>query len=185
MKKGNMLFAVTGIMALSSFCTLHANPVYYTFVGTINHSTYNWSEDLAALGINLGDRFTTTFMVDLDRQATILNEEGEFIEHEDNTIGLPDSGNYIFQNNFHVELVASSLFDLVRDQLSEEVAEKPPWHGRGAANSFYRDGSLDYGYAHFYASAPSIGEISMYIYRHVALGSRNKLPRYQHQHLRC
>jgi hypothetical protein len=173
MKKGSIILSIIALVSLS---TVHATPVYYTYEGIVDHPN-DYSERLVELGINLGDSFTATFMVDRDRQGSV-NRDGEVVEAEDITLGNPDSGNYIFKDSFHVELVSSSLFDLVQANRPDQAAGGPPWSGYGYANSFYRDGSLNNGSANFQVNAPSIGVISAYSYQDISLweAGRSGLP---------
>jgi hypothetical protein len=168
MKLGIPLLAATGIVALLNVSVAQAIPLYYSFEGTV--ASYPISDDtgfLADIGLGAGDSVSFTFMVDKSRQGTRLNEFGDVVEDED-AVYVSGSGrvtDFILHDSFYVELVESSVFDLVQTHFPDRGSDEP-WVGSGYANEVYRNGMLEQGYGEvsLHASSSSIGSTGLYIY---------------------
>jgi hypothetical protein len=169
MKSGIPLLAATGLAALFHFSSAQAIPLYYSFEGTVaSYPISDSSGFLGDIGVAAGDSVSYTFMVDKDRQGTYLNQNGEVVEDQDAVYpnGSSPLENYILHDSFYVELVESSVFDLVQSVYSDRGNDEP-WTGSGYGNSEYRNGLLDPGgnnEVSLAAGSTSIGSSSFYLY---------------------
>lgn len=169
MKSGIPLLAATGLAALFHVSCAQAIPLYYSFEGTIaSYPISDTSGFLGDVGVAAGDSVSYTFMVDMDRQGTHLNQNGEVVEDQDAVYpsGSSPLANYVLHDSFYVELVESSVFNLVQS-LYPDRGNDEPWTGSGYGNSEYRNGVLDpYGNneVSLAASSASIGSSSLYLY---------------------
>jgi hypothetical protein len=168
MKLGIPLLAATGLATLLNVSAVQAIPLYYSFEGTV--ASYPITDDtgfLADIGLGAGDSVSYTFMIDKSRQGTRLNEFGDVVEDED-AVYVSGSGrvtNYILHDSFYVELVQSSVFDLVQTHYPDRGSDEP-WTGSGYANEVYRNGMLEQGYGEvsLHAGSSSIGTTGLYLY---------------------
>jgi hypothetical protein len=169
------LLTAIGFIMFSQFGSAQAIPLYYTFEGTV--ATYPISDDagfMEDIGLTEGDSVSYTFMVDSSRQGTYRNESGDLVEDQDRVyVGSQSGGgpvtNFIFHDSFYVELVESSVFDLVQN-LYPDQGNDEPWTGSGYANTSYRNGVVEPGFGEvsLSGSSASIGSSSLYIYGDMA-----------------
>jgi hypothetical protein len=165
MKFGIPQLIATSLASMLYLGSAQANPLYYTFEGSVsNYPVYDDSGILGDIGLSSGDTVSLSFMIDRDLQGTFRSSSGTVEGHKDN----PPSGvtNYMFQENFYVELVESTVFDLVQG-LYPDRGDDEPWSGSGSATSFYRDGMLEEGMGgsevSLLAGSDSIGHHLLYI----------------------
>ncbi|MET0045785.1 MAG: PEP-CTERM sorting domain-containing protein [Candidatus Thiodiazotropha sp. 6PLUC3] len=166
MKFGIPLIAATGLAALFHITSAQAIPLYYSFEGSVE--TYPISDEsgfLSDIGLAAGDSVSYTFMVDKDRQGSHRNEFGDLDEDQDTVRTGSRATNYFVHDSFYVELVESSVFDLVQG-LYPDRGDDEPWIGSGYENSAYRNGLLEPGYSEvsLEANSASLGSSSMYVY---------------------
>jgi hypothetical protein len=167
MKFGFPQIIASGVITLLSLSSAQAIPLYYTFEGSA--SPYNFMDDsnmLGDIGMSAGDTVSLSFMIDRDLQGTFRDASGNAVQgNKDN----PPSGmtNYFFQEAFHIELVESSVFDLVQG-LYPTMGEDGPWSGSGGGTSLYRDAMLDDAEVSLSGGSDSIGHHQLYIYKDIS-----------------
>ncbi|MES9833436.1 MAG: PEP-CTERM sorting domain-containing protein [Candidatus Thiodiazotropha sp. DIVDIV] len=166
MKFGIPSIAATALATLFYISSAQAIPLYYSFEGNVE--TYPISDEsgfLSDIGLAAGDTVSYTFMVDKERQGTRRNEFGDLVEDQDTVRVGSRATNYFVHDSFYVELVESSVFDLVQG-LYPDRGNDEPWIGSGYENSAYRNGLLEPGYSEvsMEANSASIGSSSLYIY---------------------
>jgi hypothetical protein len=163
--------AVTGLAALFQINTVQATPLYYLFEGRV--ATYPISDEAGFqnnIDLNAGDAVSYAFMVDKDLQGTRRNELGELVLDEDEVSFGNQANNYFMHDSFYVELVESSLFDLVQN-LYPDRGHDEPWVGSGYENSGYHNGVLEAYNSEVYlgANSASMGSSHMYIYSDMSI----------------
>ncbi|MBW9263324.1 MAG: PEP-CTERM sorting domain-containing protein [Candidatus Thiodiazotropha sp. (ex. Lucinisca nassula)] len=171
MKFGIPQFIAAGLASLLLLGSAQAIPLYYSFEGSVaSYPISDQSGFLGDVGLAAGDNVSFTFMIDKDRQGTRRGPNGELVEDQDRIFPGMQNGpgaleNYILHDSFHVELVESSVFDLVQGLYPERGADDP-WSGSGYSNSAYRNGLLDEGFGEvsLFGSSESLGSSSLYIY---------------------
>ena len=171
MKFGIPHLIATGLASLLYLGSAQAIPLYYSFEGSV--ATFPISDQsgfLGDVGLAAGDSVSFTFMIDKDRQGTRRGPNGEIVEDEDRIFPGMHNGpgaleNYILHDSFHVELVESSVFDLVQGLYPDRGADDP-WAGSGYSNSAYRNGLLDEGFSEvsLFGSSDAMGSSGLYIY---------------------
>ncbi|MES9854503.1 MAG: hypothetical protein ABW170_22030 [Candidatus Thiodiazotropha sp. L084R] len=115
MKFGIPSIAATALATLFYISSAQAIPLYYSFEGNVE--TYPISDEsgfLSDIGLAAGDTVSYTFMVDKERQGTRRNEFGDLVEDQDTVRVGSRATNYFVHDSFYVELVESSVFDLVQ-----------------------------------------------------------------------
>ncbi|MEJ2622155.1 MAG: PEP-CTERM sorting domain-containing protein [Candidatus Thiodiazotropha sp.] len=165
MKFGIPQLIATSLASMLYLGSVQAIPLYYTFEGTVSdYPVYDDSGILGDIGLSSGDAVSLSFMIDRDLQGTFRSSSGVVEGHKDNPpIGVT---NYMFQEDFYVELVESTVFDLVQG-LYPDRGNDEPWSGSGSATSFYRNGMLEEGMGgsevSLLAGSDSIGHYHLYI----------------------
>ncbi|MEW8625934.1 MAG: PEP-CTERM sorting domain-containing protein [Candidatus Thiodiazotropha sp.] len=171
MKFGIPHLIATGLASLLYLGSAQAIPLYYSFEGSVaSFPISDQSGFLGDVGLAAGDSVSFTFMIDKDRQGTRRGPNGEIVEDEDRIFPGMHNGpgaleNYILHDSFHVELVESSVFDLVQG-LYPDRGSDDPWAGSGYSNSAYRNGLLDEGFGEvsLFGSSDTMGSSGLYIY---------------------
>jgi hypothetical protein len=150
MKFGIQRAIAIGLLSLVSIGSVQAIPLYYSFEGTAGSLLFD-QDFFDGIGLAEGDDISFTFMVDTGLQGTYTDSDGNTVEMQDSVRPLGQNGpgpltDFILTDSFHVELVESTLFDLVQDAYPDRGNDEP-WSGDGLSNSFYRNGMLVDGFA--------------------------------------
>jgi hypothetical protein len=161
------------LLPLLHLGSVDAVPLYYTFEGTGGfYSNSDQSDFLDPATIDaLGNSVLFTFMVDKAQQGTHTYSNGDTVEFQDQVIPIGQNNtdtvtNFILQDSFHVELIESSVFDLVQD-LHPDLGNDEPWSGHGSSQAMYRNGIMENEFGtsetFLFGGSQSLGYTQLYI----------------------
>jgi hypothetical protein len=129
--KGEVVNKVAGLVlagCLGLISSAQANPLYYTFQGTVD-DFFDDTGAIAAAGLSIGDTVSYTFLTDMDRQALYIRNDGSVYNYYDTILG---------GNVFYAELISGSMIDEVMGGSYTEPNDVADWrYGRNEHGLMY------------------------------------------------